>query len=96
MVSPEDDIYYEDRKIPAGVRLQIRTFVKITADLRQVAVSMSLRDILLDPQIFVEPREFRPQRWLPSNLDVERISKLWLPFGRGSRKCLGYKYVIFS
>lgn len=36
---------------------------------------MSLRDILLDPQIFAEPLEFRPQQWLSGNPEHERISK---------------------
>jgi cytochrome P450 len=54
---------------------------------------MTLRDILLDPSIFPEPLEFRPERWLPGNPDLERISRAYLPFGRGSRMCIGLKYV---
>lgn len=52
-------------------------------------VSMTLRDILLDPSIFPEPLEFRPERWLAENPNLERISRGYLPFGRGSRMCIG-------
>ncbi|KAH6662817.1 cytochrome P450, partial [Halenospora varia] len=52
-------------------------------------VSMTLRDILLDPVVFDEPMAFRPERWLSSNPDLEKISRNYLPFGRGSRMCIG-------
>lgn len=52
---------------------------------------MTLRDILLDPSIFPEPLEFRPERWLAENPNLERISRGYLPFGRGSRMCIGLK-----
>lgn len=52
---------------------------------------MTLRDILLDPSVFLEPLEFQPGRWLSENPDLERISRAYLPFGRGSRMCVGLK-----
>ena len=52
---------------------------------------MTLRDVLLDPEIFEGPMDFRPQRWLTENPDLDRISQAYLPFGRGSRMCLGLK-----
>ncbi|MCJ1440789.1 MAG: hypothetical protein MMC23_001275 [Stictis urceolatum] len=54
-------------------------------------VSMTLRDVLLDPQIFEEPHSFKPERWLQESPDLKRISKGYLPFGRGSRMCIGLK-----
>jgi cytochrome P450 len=50
---------------------------------------MTLRSILLDPTVFDRPLEFRPERWLSTNPDLERISRSYLPFGRGSRMCIG-------
>jgi cytochrome P450 len=47
---------------------------------------MSLRDILLDEEIFEHPLEFLPERWLAK--DSKRC-KGYLPFGRGSRMCIG-------
>jgi cytochrome P450 len=52
-------------------------------------ISMSLRDILLDETIFESPEEFHPERWLAENPDLARISKFYMPFGRGSRMCVG-------
>jgi cytochrome P450 len=57
----------------------------------QTPISMTLRDVLLDPQVFDDPMEFRPERWLDSNPELERISRNYLPFGRGSRMCIGMK-----
>ncbi|KAL5115780.1 hypothetical protein ACEQ8H_006275 [Pleosporales sp. CAS-2024a] len=52
-------------------------------------VSMSLRDVLLNEKIFERPHEFRPERWLAENPELARISKFYMPFGRGSRMCVG-------
>ena len=51
--------------------------------------SMTLRDVLLDPVIFPEPHSFRPERWLDSNPDLERINRYFVPFSRGGRMCIG-------
>jgi cytochrome P450 len=53
---------------------------------------MSLRDVLLDENIYPDPMEFRPARWLSDNPELERMSQFWVPFSRGSRMCLGIKY----
>ncbi|KAI3324323.1 putative flavonoid 3-hydroxylase [Xylariaceae sp. AK1471] len=53
------------------------------------AVSMTLRNASLDPDIFPEPMEFRPERWLPSNPNLDRCNRYLVPFGRGSRMCIG-------
>jgi cytochrome P450 len=52
---------------------------------------MTLRDVSLDPEIFPEPMEFRPERWLPSNPNLDRCNRYLVPFGRGSRMCIGLK-----
>lgn len=52
---------------------------------------MTLRDVLLDPDVFDEPMSFKPERWLSSNPDLLRIMHNYVPFGRGSRMCLGMK-----
>jgi hypothetical protein len=54
---------------------------------------MTLRDVLLDPEVFHEPMSFRPERWLSSSPDLQRHMRNYVPFGRGSRMCLGMKYV---
>jgi len=55
-------------------------------------VSMTLRDILLDPAVFDDPMTFRPERWLASNSELERISRNYLPFDLGGRMFIGMRY----
>ncbi|KAJ4303195.1 hypothetical protein N0V90_002088 [Kalmusia sp. IMI 367209] len=55
------------------------------------AVGMTLRNILLDSEIFEDPESFRPERWLADNPDLAHINRYFLPFGRGSRMCIGVK-----
>ncbi len=47
-----------------------------------------------DPEIFPEPRTFKPERWLAVSPDGDRINqglkRHFVPFGRGTRNCLGY------
>ena len=52
---------------------------------------MTLRDVLLDPAIFVNPLEFLPERWLSDSPGLERMNQAYVPFGRGSRMCVGLK-----
>jgi cytochrome P450 len=52
-------------------------------------VSMSLGDILLDGSIFELPLEFRPERWLVNDLNRITMNRFHVPFGRGSRMCIG-------
>ncbi|KAL8908998.1 MAG: hypothetical protein Q9207_000449 [Kuettlingeria erythrocarpa] len=53
-------------------------------------VSMTLRDILLDPTIYANPLDFRPERWLSDDTsELERMNQAYVPFARGSRMCVG-------
>lgn len=52
---------------------------------------MSLRHILLNPDIFTDPLSFRPERWLKSNPHLEYINSFYVPFSRGTRNCIGIK-----
>lgn len=52
-------------------------------------ISMTPREISFDPEIFPSPREFRPERWLPSNPNLDHCNRYFMAFGRGSRMCLG-------
>jgi cytochrome P450 len=58
---------------------------------RNTPVSMTTYDILMNERIFPEPEAFRPQRWI-GRPELERY---FVPFGKGSRQCLGIKYVCF-
>lgn len=63
---------------------------------KQTPVSMTLREILNDGDVFEDPRAFNPDRWIDADPDkLERMNKNFIPFGRGSRMCLGVKCVVF-
>ena len=52
---------------------------------------MTLRDILLDPSIFTNPMDFQPERWFSDSANLEGMNQAYVPFGRGSRMCVGLK-----
>ncbi|KAL8691092.1 MAG: hypothetical protein Q9218_003602 [Villophora microphyllina] len=54
-----------------------------------VVVSMSLRDVHLHPSIFPNPQTFIPNRWLDPVVSEKKLDQYLVPFGRGSRACIG-------
>jgi len=52
---------------------------------KNTPVSMSNLLILMDERIYPNPREFRPERWIEN----PGLDKYFVPFGKGSRSCLG-------
>ncbi|KAL6866099.1 hypothetical protein ACO1O0_002199 [Amphichorda felina] len=70
---PREALQYKDWVIPAGT-----------------PTSMSVREILNDPEVYEDPRTFKPDRWLDADKDkLELMNRNFIPFGRGSRVCLG-------
>lgn len=62
------------------------------ADLFQTPVGMTSVMLHDNPHLFPSPRPFQPERWLqPSKT---QLRKYLVPFSRGSRSCLGMKYVL--
>lgn len=61
-------------------------------------VSMTIVDVNDDEAIFPSPQEFRPERWInpPKTPDGSSLERYFVGFGKGSRSCLGIKYVTFS
>lgn len=54
---------------------------------RNTPVSMSNVDILMNKDIYPDPEKFIPERWL----DNPSLDRYFVPFGKGSRMCLGIK-----
>lgn len=42
-----------------------------------------------DLSVFPDPMRFDPQRWLVSSYESQRLMHNMVPFGRGSRQCVG-------
>ncbi|KAJ2902593.1 hypothetical protein MKZ38_000354 [Zalerion maritima] len=52
---------------------------------RNTAVSMTTVDVLMNENIFQEPKEFIPDRWI----EDPGLLKYFVPFGKGTRQCIG-------
>jgi hypothetical protein len=55
-------------------------------------ISMDHHFTHLDPVLFPEPKKFNPDRWRIAAEMGESYERYFLPFGRGSRMCIGMKY----
>ena len=52
-------------------------------------VSMTSVHIHDNPSIFPDPHVFKPERWLPLQSNGQQLMKYLVPFGGGSRQCVG-------
>ncbi|KAI4191380.1 MAG: hypothetical protein L6R41_000167 [Letrouitia leprolyta] len=52
-------------------------------------MSMTPLHIHENEEIFPSPHDFQPERWLPLNTNGQRLLKFLVPFGGGSRICVG-------
>lgn len=56
---------------------------------------MAIYHIHYNESIFENARTFDPERWLQAPEEVARLSRFMVAFSRGSRSCLGIKYVLY-
>lgn len=85
---------YKDFIIPAGVSL-LPEFHHTPHLTIQASVGMTPWLLNLDPTIFPEPTKFSPERWLDLRTS-KKLDKYMVAFSRGTRICLGIKYVLLS
>jgi cytochrome P450 len=55
-------------------------------------VAMTPHLVLIDDNVFPEPRKFKPERWLDQlneGKTTSRLDKYMVAFGKGSRNCVG-------
>jgi hypothetical protein len=77
-VFPENDLHVEGWTVPKGT-----------------PIGMSSYWMHRDPQVFPEPDKFKPERWLHAEKNQDpRTTEYLVPYGRGSRDCLG-KYLSY-
>lgn len=43
----------------------------------------------MDPTVFPDPAEFKPERWIEARHNNTRLDRYMVSFGRGSRQCVG-------
>lgn len=70
---PGSTIHYEGRDMPFGER--------------QLVVVLNAQDIHYNKELYPNPSEFRPDRWLNQEKEIPRAN--FRTFSRGSRMCLG-------
>lgn len=96
-IAPDEVLEYMQWQIPAGVcearymELLVRRRYLLGRSNSQTPVSMSTYFILRDPEIFPEPEEFRPERWLLDPDDLKRLQRFLVPSSKGTAGCLGQK-----
>ena len=73
-VSPEVDIVYNDKRRGTTYVIPPGT-----------STSMSTYITHTNPDVFEDPYEYRPQRWI----DNPKLSRSFIAFSRGSRNCVG-------
>jgi cytochrome P450 len=62
---------------------------------RRHIVLLSIYTTHRDPRFFAAPDEFRPERWL-DGLDKRLPRGAFIPFGLGSRKCIGSSFAMME
>nr|AJN91183.1 cytochrome P450 monooxygenase CYP345A4 [Cnaphalocrocis medinalis] len=58
-------------------------------------IAVPVYGIHMDPDIYPEPEEFRPERFMDDE-KKERPPHMYLPFGVGPRYCIGQRFAMFS
>lgn len=99
-----EQLPYLTATIKEGLRLAhgiIRRLERVAPDTTKLqgwtippgtVIGMSASMMHINPAFFPDPQEFRPERWLRSDAGLTGLASLkmhFMPFGRGSRICLG-------
>ncbi|KAM0133544.1 hypothetical protein ACHAPC_006871 [Botrytis cinerea] len=76
-VSPKTPTLYHDKKNDKEYIIPAGTSTNMTAQIAH-----------MNPDVFEDPYEFRPQRWI----DDPRLDKAFIGFARGTRNCIGMNF----
>ena len=91
MIVRQKALRHEESTIPAGVKCPfiILERKKRLITLTQSSISMTFCKAAIDPAIFPSPHVFLPERWTDGWQEGFDYERYVLPFGRGSRVCIG-------
>jgi len=59
-------------------------------------ISMATRGNHTSESIFPDALAFQPERWLVQGEELKRMEKYFVPFGRGSRSCIGRELAMMN
>lgn len=90
-VATEEDLVYRGKWAPKGSGTEVELTHVIP---RGWAVGMSAMVSHFNESHFPDSNEFIPERWMDKNVQRKRdVEKAFIPFSKGTRKCLGMSYV---
>lgn len=93
-IATEEDLVYRGDWFPKGSRSPVKAEYVLP---RGYAIGMSNVITHHDEGVFPESHSFIPQRWLDEdNQHRKQLDRALLSFGKGSRACVGMKYVTLS
>ncbi|KAK9902164.1 hypothetical protein WJX75_006453 [Coccomyxa subellipsoidea] len=81
------------RQLAEDTVIQGRSFPKGTG------VMVLINAIHHDPEIYADPELFKPERWLegtPEYAADKQVPGKWMPFGEGSRVCVGQRLALME
>ncbi|KAF1813184.1 pisatin demethylase [Eremomyces bilateralis CBS 781.70] len=62
----------------------------------KTVVSVPCHTTHRDPAVFPEPESFSPQRWLEHPNGTDEMRKLYMPFSKGMRNCIGQPMALLT
>lgn len=83
-----DTIVHRVNRVAPGRSLKFQDWIIPPGTVTGMTASL----IHNNPTLFPAPREFRPERWLQSDIESTgpgSLKRAFMPFGKGSRICLG-------
>ncbi|OJZ86475.1 hypothetical protein ASPFODRAFT_80989 [Aspergillus luchuensis CBS 106.47] len=96
-VAPTEALVYKEHVIPPGVRIVFPNTVDVSLLIpprQQSLFSSSNVFILMNPNIFPNPHDFDPERWIRAAEKGERLDRYLVNFSKGARICLGMQLAI--
>lgn len=66
------------------------------ANMAKTVVSMQNYTTHHDPRYFPDPFTFNPNRWLSTDGGTDEMKKLYMPFTKGARTCLGQSLALLE
>lgn len=68
---------------------------KVTVD-KDISVFIPIHQLHYDPEIYLEPTKFYPERFDDGQMKIYRDRCTFIPFGDGPRVCLGMRFALMQ
>lgn len=93
-IAPDRVLQYKDWIIPAGVSVQEHKKIwRVFLTPEKTPCSTATYFVHTDPEIFPNAKAFDPWRWIRAAEQRQHLESNLVLFSKGTRSCLGIKYV---